>query len=55
MFGLLVFGSGSSGPPAAVVPPMTDLYTDIYTDQSPNFFMRGCDITVSSGVYGTTK
>jgi len=40
---------------AAVVPPMTDLYTDIYTDQSPNFFMRGCDITVSSGVYGTTK
>ena len=40
---------------AAPLPPMSDLYTDIYTDQSPQFFMRGCDMTVSSGTYGTTK
>jgi len=40
---------------AAPIPPMSDLYTDIYTDQSPAFFMRGCDMSVSSGTYGTTK
>ena len=40
---------------AAPIPPMSDLYTDIYTDQSPQFFMRGCDLSVSSGTYGTTR
>jgi pyruvate dehydrogenase E1 component alpha subunit len=40
---------------AAALPPMSDLYTDIYTDQSAEFFMRGCDLSVSHGVYGTTK
>mmetsp|Transcript_11358 Transcript_11358/g.23085 ORF Transcript_11358/g.23085 Transcript_11358/m.23085 type:complete len:112 (+) Transcript_11358:2-337(+) len=40
---------------AAAEPPMSDLYTDIYTDQSKDFFMRGCDITQSHGIYGTTK
>jgi hypothetical protein len=30
-------------------------YEDIYTAQSKEFFMRGCDMTVSHGTYGTTK
>ncbi len=40
---------------AAPQPDPALLYEDIYCDQSPNFFMRGCDMTVSHGVYGTTK
>ncbi|MDE0939887.1 MAG: thiamine pyrophosphate-dependent enzyme, partial [Pirellulales bacterium] len=37
---------------AAPEPPMTALYEDIYTDQSKDFFMRGCDMGASNGVYG---
>merc|ERR1719399_1042268 len=36
-------------------PDLSELWTDIYTDQSPDFFMRGSDFTVSKGVYGVTK
>merc|ERR1719223_2035013 len=40
---------------AAPEPPMTSLYEDIYTDQSKDFFMRGCDMSASNGVYGVSK
>ena len=43
------------GAKAAAAPELGLLYEDIYSDQSANFFMRGCDMTVSHGVYGTTK
>jgi len=36
-------------------PDPAELWTDIYTDQSANFFMRGSDFSVSKGVYGVTK
>ena len=36
-------------------PPPHELYEDIYCDQTKDFFMRGCDITASRGVYCTTK
>eukprot|EP00965_Chrysotila_dentata_P241582 6204369-Pleurochrysis_carterae.AAC.1 len=39
----------------APLPVDDEMWTDIYTDQSKDFFMRGCDMTVSKGVYGTTK
>ena len=54
----LVFEDSVAGVEAAKAAPQPDpalLYEDIYCDQSPNFFMRGCDMTVSHGVYGTTK
>ena len=38
---------------AAPEPPMGALYEDIYTDQSKDFFMRGCDMGASHGVYGS--
>ena len=34
---------------------MTSMWEDIYTDQSKDFYMRGCDSTKGIGVYGTTK
>ena len=40
---------------AAPAPPMSEIYTDIYSDQSKDFFIRGSDMTISHGVYGTTK
>jgi len=40
---------------AAPEPDPAEMYTDIYTDQSKDFFMRGADFSVSHGVYGTTK
>lgn len=40
---------------AAPEPERGLLYEDIYTAQSKEFFMRGCDMTVSHGTYGTTK
>ncbi|KAL3896265.1 MAG: hypothetical protein SGPRY_013311, partial [Prymnesium sp.] len=36
-------------------PPQHEMYEDIYVGQTTDFFMRGCDITSSRGVYGTTK
>ena len=36
-------------------PPIASMWEDIYTDQSKEFFMRGCDWTKSIGAYGTTK
>ena len=47
--------AGVAAAKAAAEPPLSDLYTDIYTDQSPNFFMRGCNINTGHGTYGTTK
>jgi len=38
---------------AAPEPAMSALYEDIYTDQSKDFFMRGCDMSASHGVYGS--
>mmetsp|Transcript_10892 Transcript_10892/g.28055 ORF Transcript_10892/g.28055 Transcript_10892/m.28055 type:complete len:352 (+) Transcript_10892:815-1870(+) len=40
---------------AAPFPPPHELYEDIYVNQTKDFFMRGCDMTASRGVYGTTK
>jgi len=40
---------------AASFPPGHELYEDIYTDQTKDFFIRGSDITVSRGVYGVNK
>jgi pyruvate dehydrogenase E1 component alpha subunit len=36
-------------------PVAEEAYTDIYTDQSPSFYIRGSDFTLGHGVYGTTK
>jgi len=36
-------------------PAFDSMYEDIYTDQTPAFFMRGCDLTVSRGTYGATR
>jgi len=36
-------------------PDPAELWTDIYTDQSPDFYMRGCDYKSGSGVYGVTN
>ena len=33
-------------------PPPEELYKDIYTDQSADFFIRGSDFTASVGSYG---
>ena len=43
------------GAKAAAQPELHLLYEDIYSDQSKEFFIRGCDNTVSHGAYGTTK
>lgn len=40
---------------SAPYPPREELFRDIYTDQSSEFFIRACDTTVNHGVYGTTK
>ena len=42
---------------AKAMPPPDSalLYEDIYTDQSKEFFIRGCDMTVNHGTYGVTK
>ncbi|KAL1519943.1 hypothetical protein AB1Y20_023430 [Prymnesium parvum] len=37
------------------LPPAHELYEDIYVGQTKEFFMRGCDMSASRGVYGTTK
>ena len=36
-------------------PVMSEMYTDIYTDQSPSFFIRGSDLNSGVGTYGVTK
>lgn len=36
-------------------PVPEEMYTDIYTDQTPSFFIRGSDLSVSVGSYGITK
>ena len=36
-------------------PPPEELYKDIYTDQSADFFIRGSDFTASVGSYGVTR
>ena len=36
-------------------PPEHLLYEDIYSDQSKEFFIRGCDMTLNHGVQYTTK
>ena len=38
-----------------VTPSRDLLFQDIYSDQSPEFFIRACDNTVNHGVYGVTK
>jgi len=40
---------------ASPQPERALLFQDIYTDQSPEFFIRACDNTVNHGVYGVTK
>jgi len=40
---------------SAPEPDAGAMFTDIYTDQSSSFFIRGSDFTASSGVYGSTK
>eukprot|EP00965_Chrysotila_dentata_P231520 6198411-Pleurochrysis_carterae.AAC.2 len=40
---------------AAPYPPQEEMFTDVYVGQSPDFFMRGCDMSASSGKYGTTS
>ena len=40
---------------AASEPPPEELYKDIYTDQSADFFIRGSDFTASVGSYGVTR
>jgi len=40
---------------SAVQPPPHEMYEDIYVGQTKEFFMRGCDLSSSRGVYGTTK
>ena len=40
---------------AASEPPPEELYKDIYTDQSADFFIRGSDLTASVGSYGVTR
>jgi len=39
----------------APFPVPEEMYTDIYTDQSPSFYIRGSDATMGTGVYGVTK
>jgi len=43
------------GAKAAPQPPRDILFEEIYTDQSKDFFIRGCDMTVNHGTYGITK
>ena len=38
---------------SAPMPDPSELWTDIHVGQTKDFFMRGPDITTSSGVYGT--
>ena len=40
---------------AASEPPPEELYKDIYTDQSADFFIRGSDFTASVGSYGVAR
>ena len=40
---------------SAPLPDAGTMYTDIYTDQSADFFIRGSDFTASVGTYGVTK
>ena len=40
---------------SAPLPDAGTMYTDIYTDQSQQFFIRGSDLTLSHGQYGVTK
>merc|ERR1719201_2125578 len=43
------------GAKAAAQPERDLLFQDIYTDQSPEFFIRACDNTVNHGIFGVTK
>mmetsp|Transcript_45443 Transcript_45443/g.146291 ORF Transcript_45443/g.146291 Transcript_45443/m.146291 type:complete len:440 (+) Transcript_45443:57-1376(+) len=40
---------------AAPPPEQSELWTDVHVGQSKDFFMRGPDISTSSGVYGTNR
>lgn len=43
------------GAKSAEMPGREHLYQDIYTDQSPEFFIRACDNTLNHGTAGVTK
>lgn len=40
---------------AAAMPDISLLYQDIYSDQSPEFFIRACDNTINHGKFGVNK